>query len=261
MTGPRFHSLAANLRERIALGDYARSGALESEAELGRRYEVSRVTVRRALEQLRDEGLIVARRGSGWYVRSGASFGQSLALGSFQHARSAVADSGVPLRRRVTGYAYRPAPADVARLLDLPADTETLRVRALRSTGARPLDVVIEWVPLDVAAPVSRADAESPGVWETLRRHGHTVDLVRQSITATAAGARVAPLLDVTPGAPVLLVRRLAVRADGRPLALSEHHYLGHRFRLEVEFRGWPGADATDPPGMTPITDPEQEHS
>jgi GntR family transcriptional regulator len=256
MTGPRFEAVAAELRERIALGDYARSGALPSEAELGRRYDVSRVTVRRALERLRDEGLITARRGSGWYVVSGASFGQPLALGSFQHARSAVTDAGVPLTRTVTGFEYRPAPADVAALLDLPPGGDGLRVRAVRYAGRSPLDVVTEWVPLGFATPVSRADAEAPGVWETLRRQGHHIDVVRQSIAATAASETTAPLLDTFVGIPLLLVRRLAVLPDGRPLALSEHRYLGHRFRLEVEFRGGPATAATEPPGVTAVTEP-----
>jgi GntR family transcriptional regulator len=253
MTGPRFEVLAAELRERIALGDYAHSGALPSEAELGRHYGVSRVTVRRGLERLRDEGLIAARRGSGWYVGSGTAFGQTLALGTFQHAGSAVAEAGLALTRRITGYEYRPVPPDVAALLQVPADGEGLRVRAVRFAGRHPLDVVTEWVPLAFAAPVSRADAEDPGVWETLRRQGHDIDLVRQSIAATAAGDSVAPLLGTAVGTPVLLVRRLALLAGARPLALSEHRYLGHRFRLEVEFRGGPATAATEPPGVIPV--------
>ncbi len=273
MTGPRFQWLAAELRERIALGDFARTGALDSEAELVRRYDVSRVTVRRALEHLRDEGLIASRRGSGWYVASGAAFGQSLALGSFQHAQSAVSAAGIPLTRKVIQYEYCPAPADVARLLDIAPNSEVLHVRAVRHTASmppeapsgpgrvpsrgrtaeHPLDVTTEWVPLAFGAPVSRAEAEDPGVWETLRRSGHTIDVVRQSIAATAASESTAPLLDVQPGTPVLLVRRLALLTEGRPLALSEHRYLGHRFRLDVEFRGWPGTVTPDPPGMTTI--------
>jgi GntR family transcriptional regulator len=252
-SGPRFEQVAAELRERIALGDYARSGALESEAELGRRYEASRVTVRRALERLRDEGLVTARRGSGWYVVSGASFGQTLALGSFQHARSAVADAGLVLTRRVTGYEYRPAPSDVSTLLHISPGDEALRVRAVRHAGRNPLDVVTEWVALRFATPVSRADAENPGVWETLRRQGHHIELVRQSIAATAASDSVAPLLETVVGTPLLLVRRVAVLAGGQPLALSEHRYLGHRFRLEVEFRGGPATAATEPPGVTAV--------
>ncbi|GIJ65955.1 GntR family transcriptional regulator [Virgisporangium ochraceum] len=251
MTGPRFEVLAAELRERVAMGDYARSGALESEAELGRRYGVSRVTVRRALEQLRAEGLVAARKGSGWYVVSGASFGQTLALGSFQHARSAVTEAGMALVRRVTGYEYRPAPADVAQVLGVADGAEVLRVRAVRRAGQLPLDVVTEWVSLSFAAPVSRADAEDPGVWETLRRKGHEIEVVRQTIAAAAASAAVAELLDTAAGVPLLLIRRLALLPDGRPLALSEHRYLGHRFRLEVEFRGGPGSD---PPGVMEIS-------
>jgi GntR family transcriptional regulator len=244
MTGPRFQQLAAELRERIALGDYARSGALDSEAELARRYGVSRVTVRRALEDLRDQGLIAARKGSGWFVVSGVAFGQSLALGTFRHAKSAVT---VPLTRRVNSYEYVPAPADIARLLEAAPQSELLRIGSVRHAGKSPLDAVVEWIPLEFGAPVSRAEAEDPGVWETLRRNGHTIDLVRQSITATAASDSTAALLQTQPGTPLLLVRRLAI-ARNRPLALSEHRYLGHRFRLDVEFHGWP---SPDPPGIS----------
>ncbi|MET8756572.1 GntR family transcriptional regulator [Lentzea sp. NPDC004782] len=243
MTGSRSQRLAAELRERITLGDYGPAGAIESEAELGRRYEVSRVTVRRALEQLREEGLLASRKGAGWYV---ASFAQPLALGTFQHARSAVADAGVSLVRAVLEYGYREAPSSVAQTLGA---GEMLRVRSLRRTGDAPLDVVTEWVPLALAAPVSRADAESPGTWETLRRNGNQIAVVRQSIAAVAAGD-IGPLLGVAASTPVLLVRRIAFDAAERPIALSEHHYLGHRFQLEVEFRGWPGAE---PPGVAPI--------
>ncbi len=232
------------MRERITLGDYGPAGALESEAELGRRYEVSRVTVRRALEQLRDEGLLASRKGAGWYV---VSFAQPLALGTFQHARSAVAEAGVPLVRTVVEYGYREAPPSVAPTFGA---GEVLRVRSLRRTGNAPLDVVTEWVPLPLAAPVSRADAESPGTWETLRRNGTQIAVVRQSIAATAAGEQVASLLGVAVGVPLLLVRRIALDGAEHPIALSEHHYLGHRFQLEVEFRGWPGAE---PPGVAAI--------
>jgi GntR family transcriptional regulator len=250
MTGPRFASVAAELRERISLGDYARSGALESEADLGQRFGVSRVTIRRALEQLRDEGLITARRGSGWYVATGAAFGQALALGSFQHATSAVAEAGVRLTRRITEYGYQPAPLDTAHLLGVDDGTEVLRVRAVRHTGGHPLDVVTEWVPLAYATPVSRADAAEPGVWETLRRHGRVVDVVRQSIAASAATESIAPLLDTTPA------RRSRSSggwpaADGQlpPCPSTATRSMVRRRRA----RGWPGNATAEPPGVIAV--------
>jgi GntR family transcriptional regulator len=110
---------------------------------------------------------------------------------------------------------------------------------------------------LRFATPISRADAEEPGVWETLRRHGHTIALVRQTITAAAASTGDASLLEVAAGTPVLLIRRLALLDDDTPLALSEHRYLGHRFRLEVQFRGWPATAGHEPPGVTTIPTPD----
>ena len=63
----RYRQVADAIRRRIGAGEYP-SGALETEAELCRAYEVSRITVRKALELLRDEGIVTSRKGSGWRV-------------------------------------------------------------------------------------------------------------------------------------------------------------------------------------------------
>ena len=241
--------MAADLRERIALGDVGPSGSLESEAALGHRHGVSRVTVRRALELLRAEGLVESRRGAGWFV-AGASFHQPLALGTFRHAASAVADAGLQTRRRVVGFGFRPAPDRVAASLALSPGDEALHVRSLRSVDGVPLDVAHEWVPGRLGADVSRADAQEPGTWATLQRGGTRIDRVRQTVTAAVATDDDAALLNVAPGTALLLVRRVAHDGEGTPVALADHRYLASRFSLEVEFRGWSTAGATEPPGL-----------
>ena len=85
MTRSRFRQIAEDLRERVALGEFSDQGALDSESALCARYAVSRVTVRRALETLREQGLVQSRQGSGWFA-TGGSFHQRLALGTFRHA-------------------------------------------------------------------------------------------------------------------------------------------------------------------------------
>jgi len=254
MATARWSALAQELRERIALGDVGDSGELESEAGLGARYGVSRVTVRRALEHLRDDGLISSRRGSGWFV-VGASFRQQLALGTFQHAASAVAEAGGSTTRRVVDFGYRRTPEPTAALLGLATDAEALFSRSVRLVDDIPLDVVTEWVPADLAGSISRDDAERDGIWLSLHREGRIVETVRQTITAGVANSADAAVLDVSKGSPLLLVRRLALAADDRPLALSDHRYLAHRFSLEVEFHGWTSA-AAEPPGLRVVTQP-----
>jgi len=253
MTSSRFRQIADDLRERVALGEFGEHGTLDSESALCARYAVSRVTVRRALEALREQGLVQSRQGSGWFA-TGGSFHQRLALGTFRHAGSAVAESGQVMTRRVVEFGYRQASPALSSTLGLvtadAAAADVLHCRSVRTVDDVPLDLVEEWVPATIAGPVSRADAATPGVWASLQRDGHRVASVRQTITAGIASTNDAALLDVAVGAPLLLVRRLALDDNKAPLALSDHRYLAHRFSLEVEFNGWPGAGADTPPGL-----------
>lgn len=251
MTG-RAATVAQQLRERIALGDVGAGGALESEAALGARFGVSRVTVRRALQELREQRLVESRPGAGWFV-TGGSFHQSLAVGTFRHAESAVESAGKSVVRRVVEFGFAPAPPAVSDALGLDADGQrdgVLRATSVRTVDGAPLDLVREWVPGHLGGAVSRRDAQETGIWATLQRLGHTVATVRQTVTATVASEADAPALDTADGAALLLVRRIALDARDTPLALSEHRYLAHRFSLEVEFRGWSGGATDDPPGL-----------
>lgn len=255
MTGGRATQLAAALRERIARGEFADSGVLESESALGRRYAVSRVTVRRALDSLREQGVVEPRKGAGWFI-TGSAFHQTLALGSFRHAPSAVAEAGKSVEREVVDFGFRPAPPHLLDgALGLHDGQEVLYSRSVRRVDGEPLDLVHEWVPAASAVRMSRAEAQSPGIWQSLRRSGHPIDSVRQTITAGLATTSDSGLLGVPTGSPLLLVRRVACAPDGAPVALSDHRYLAHRFALEVEFRGWPVASSTEPPGLRAVPD------
>ncbi|MHB8274568.1 MAG: GntR family transcriptional regulator, partial [Dermatophilaceae bacterium] len=123
MTSSRFRQIADDLHERVALGEFGDQGALDSESALCARYTVSRVTVRRALETLREQGLVESRQGSGWFA-TGGSFHQTLALGTFRHAGSAVAESGKAMTRRVVEFGYRQASPALASTLGLVADAD-----------------------------------------------------------------------------------------------------------------------------------------
>src|SRR5690348_16613739 len=106
----RYMELAAALRTRIGEGAYGEGGAIESEADLGRVFGVSRVTVRRALEELRREGLLTSRKGTGWFV---ACDPVRQALGRVVTIESALAQAGIVPRRQVLGFAFQPAPATI----------------------------------------------------------------------------------------------------------------------------------------------------
>ncbi len=254
MTSSRFAAIAHDLRERIALGEFGDVGAMDSEAELGARYAVSRPTVRRALEWLREEGLVASRHGAGWFV-TGSAFHQRLALGTFRHAASAVTEAGKTIERHVVDFGYRIAPLSLAVALGVADGDDLLHSRSVRTVEGEGLDVVREWVPPALGGPISRDAATSPGIWETLAQHGHRITTVRQTVTAGLASASDAQLLGISAGDPLLLVRRVAIDAAGTPLALSDHRYLARRFALEVEFNSGPSTATAEPPGLRSVTD------
>ena len=241
--------IAHDLRERIALGEFGDVGAMDSEAQLCSRYAVSRPTVRRALEQLKAEGLVASRHGAGWFV-TGTAFHQRLALGTFRHAASAVTEAGKSIERRIVDFGYRTAPAALANALGVTEGDDLLFSRSVRTVDGEGLDVVREWVPAPLCGPVSRDAATSPGIWETLARHGHRIAAVRQVVTAGLASESDADLLGIGVGDPLLLVRRVATDPAGSPLALSDHRYLAHRFALEVEFNSGPSTATSEPTGL-----------
>src|SRR5436305_5262879 len=120
----RYRQVADTIRRRIGAGEYP-SGALETEAELCRAYEVSRITVRKALELLREEGIVTSRKGSGWRV---AVDPLRQVLGTFPTVEDALRSDGHDFTRRVVHFAYEIPPRDIASRLALAKRDEALLV-------------------------------------------------------------------------------------------------------------------------------------
>ncbi|MCU1460116.1 MAG: putative GntR family transcriptional regulator [Acidimicrobiales bacterium] len=245
----RYLSLADALRSRLAAGAFGSGGALPSEATIGREHGVSRVTVRRALEVLRDEGVVASRQGAGWFVTADPV---RQALGRFTTVEAALEAAGAVPGRRVLSFRYEAADPEVAGPLALGAGDEVLRVRRLTTAGGEPFGVVTVWVPGDLGAPLSRADVEGATFYDLLPRHGTPLARSEVTIAARAAERADARALGVRAGAPVLACRRLTFAVDGRPVVLSEHRYAGERTVFEVELPH-PTA-AAGLPGVRPTT-------
>jgi GntR family transcriptional regulator len=113
----RYHQIAEELKGRVMSGAYAAGRLLPSESDMSAEFSVSRVTIRKALEVLRDSGLVDARQGFGWFV-AGETVRQPLArLATIEDQMRA---SGMTPQRQVLEFAFEKAPADVAKALGTP---------------------------------------------------------------------------------------------------------------------------------------------
>lgn len=222
----RYREIAADLRARVEAGEFVAGGLLPSEAELSARYHASRVTVRRALDLLRDEGILDARQGFGWFV---AAEPMRQTLGRLATIEAQLAASGRTPERRVLEFAFATAPAPVRRVLHC---EQVLRVRRLNLADGQPFARVTVWCPADLAATLSRADVERSPFYELL-----PVPLggATQTIGAAAASAEDARLLGIPEGSPVLRCERVTFDVDGTPVLMSEHVFPAHRTEFVVD--------------------------
>jgi GntR family transcriptional regulator len=229
----RYLDAAAELRTAIAAGAYGAGGALESEAELGGRFGVSRVTVRRALEELRREGLVTSRRGAGWFV---ALDPVRQALGRVTTVEAALEASGATAERRVLEFGFEPADRTVAEALRIAPGAEVLRVRRLTLADGEPFALVTVWLPAALGAQLSRDDAQRTPFYELLAARGTQLGSATQLIGADLAGDDDVRLLGLDPGTAVLACRRITSARDGTPVVVSEHRYPAHRTTFEIDF-------------------------
>ena len=154
--------IADELRTRVQDGTFGAGRLLPSESELGSEFAASRVTIRRALETLRDDGLVDARQGFGWFVAA-APLQQS--LGQLATIEAQLSDSGIKPERRILEFAFEKATVSVNKILD--AD-QVLRVKRLNLADGEPFALVTVWCRADLGQHLSRADVERSPFYELL---------------------------------------------------------------------------------------------
>lgn len=238
----RYQEIADDLRAR-ALGAAAGS-VLPSESELSEEFGASRVTIRRALDIVREQGLIAARQGFGWYV-AGEPVRQSLTrLGTIE---AQLAESGMTNERRVIEFAFVTPPDHVRDILGsaLTGSGSVLRVKRINLADGEPFAVVTVWCPESLGGALSREQVERQPFYELLdvQLRGAT-----QTIGADGASEEDAKLLRVPVGAPVLKCQRVTRSIDGTPVLVSEHLFPAHRTEFVVDI---PSAEpSTLPSGL-----------
>lgn len=236
----RYQAIAETLRARVSSGELPGGRLLPSEAHLSASFAASRVTVRKALEALREEGLVDSRQGFGWFV---AADPLRQTLGRLATIEGQLAASGVQAVRKVLDFGFVRAPRRVRSVLGV--DT-VLQVRRLNLADGHPFARVTVWVPDDLAGELSRAVVERTSFYDAL-----PVELggATQTIGAAAADDADAALLEIPAGSPVLRCERVTRALDGRVVLFSEFVFPAHRTEFVVELP-YAGGASMAPTGL-----------
>ena len=213
---PLHRQLFLVLHDEIARGALAPGDALPTEQTLGDQFGVSRITVRRALADLSDAGLIERRQGVGSFVRDQPPSHRNPGGGSFMdELRQTEFETEVD----VIELDVRTLPTAIADQLGRERALHVLRLRRERRTS-EPLMITEAWLPDDLSDAITEDALSRAPLYRLLAEAGVELDRVQHEITAEIAGPRNARLLNTAIGSALMRVNRLA-SANGEP-----HHYL-----------------------------------
>ena len=226
---PLYYQAARALEEAIEDGRLPRGSKLDSELDLAEQLGISRPTMRAALKQLVDKGLIMRRRGIGTIVAA-QPVRRAVALTSLYDDLKAA---GREPQTSVLSLEEVPCPPDVCEHLNLGPNAPVLRIERLRVAGSDPIALMCNAVPVGLLE-IEKEDLEQTGLYELFRQSGITPHVATQRIGARKAGAREAELLEIEPGDPVLTMARIAYDTNGRPIEYGSHCYPAESYWFEM---------------------------
>lgn len=243
------------LREAILAGAAPEGSLLPGEQKLAASHNVSRVTIRRALEALEGDGLVERRVGSGTLVRAPQSDGQVVAdMTSLIPQLVALGQHSA----RLLSFSYGPAPAPVARAMGLREGERVQKAVRVRQSEGRVFSHLTTHVPEDIASNYSENDLATTPLFRLLERSGVQVEAARQTVSATLAAPDVAEALEVSVGSALLSLSRVVRDADGRGVEHLTALYRPDRFHLDMALTrvGEGGARHWEPVIKDESTDP-----
>jgi DNA-binding GntR family transcriptional regulator len=229
---PLYFQLARAIEGAITGGALPAGSRLDNEILLAQRYGLSRPTVRRAVQELVDKGLLVRKRGVGTQVIA-PHVRRSVELTSLYED---LARSGESPTTKVLSIEREPAPADIAGELDLREGEEIVVVRRLRFSRGEPLALMTNY--LSGRFTPTEEELAERGLYQYLRGRGVHLRVAHQRIGARLARAEEARLLEEPPRAALLTMQRTAFDDEGVPIEVGRHVYRASRYDFETTLVG-----------------------
>lgn len=243
---PLYNQLKELLRSRILDGTHPPHSLMPSESELGKRFGVSRITVRQALNDLQKEGLIFKIHGKGTFVTKPKAFQN---VSTLQGLAESMAQSGYEVINRLSGFRYLPAAGTVAQRLRLAEGVAVAEIKRIRLINREPISLEITYLPESIGRQVEKADLATRDIFLILENDvGIVLDHADLAMDAALAETELTRSLKVADGSPIMRIERLTYAADGTPIDFEYLYYRGDAFqyRLRIDRRR-PGRESGQP--------------
>lgn len=228
----RYRAIAGDLAAKIRSGRYAPGQALPPQRELSAAYGVTLMTLRQALRQLSDEGLVVQQPGRGTFV---APPHLAYQLGALRSLADDLRKQGHEVRTVVLARSVRRAPAPVAAQLRVPPGDSALRLERLREFAGRPAIHQVSWIRQPHAEQVRARDFTGVSLYGALADAGVVVTRATETVQPGLLSPAVARHLKEPAGSPVFVSDRVTYTLDGSAVVADRATILGSMMEIRTE--------------------------
>jgi GntR family transcriptional regulator len=229
---PLYSQVRERLRERIIDGTYEPESRLPAESEISAIFSVSRITVRQALADLQNEGLIVKVPGKGTFVAQART---SQDLAQLEGFGEAMARRGHTVLNRVVSHLTVPAEPHVATQLRIAGSAKASEIRRVRYVDDQPVSFEVAYLPPPLGDRLRSENLAERDIFAILETdYDLPLSHADVQIGAISADAALAKALSVAPGTALLRIERLTWTANGAPLAFEYLYVRGDVFQYTL---------------------------
>ena len=226
---PLHLDISEKLYQRIIEGDYLPGAKLPSEKELIDQFQVSRITIRRAIANLIDQGLVTAHQGKGVFVTQKRKVAYTLS-NPLTFLEDDLKSRGIELSLQNITFELVTVSEPIQNVLQLPADNPTAYLqKKLLLVDKIPGCVDITYI-LPTIGKKLATELQNNMTFPILERHNYQIDRVEAIIECTNANLELSKYLDVSLGHPLLVYRHTAFTKENLPLVHGESISRGDRF-------------------------------
>ena len=239
---PAYRQVRNLIADQIRSGEIPQGSQLPAERLLAEQLDVSRVTLRRALTALHEDGLVTPSHGRGWYAVPPTISEPPNALMSFTDLGRSV---GAETHTRVLASGLVKASADQARQLGVRTGARLFTLERLRFIDDFPMAITTSWIPLSLVSGIEKRDFARDSLYDVLRdRFDIRASRAGFEVEARVATGDDASLLDVPEGSALLVAMQTTEDQQGRVFELSSMVYRADSYHFRATLvAGQAGSD------------------
>ncbi|MEC4200437.1 MULTISPECIES: GntR family transcriptional regulator [Bacillus] len=231
---PIYYQIETEIKKLAETKDLKPGDLIPSEREFAEKYEVSRMTVRQAVNNLVNEGILVRQRGKGTFIAEPKIEQPLKGLTSFSED---MKSRGMRPGTKMLGFGVIPCDQSIARKLEIHEGASVYEVKRIRLADDIPMAYEISYLPADLINGLTE-DIMSASLYDYVENTlSLTIDRAAQTLEPAIASPAESEPLDIEEGAPVLLIERLSYLDDGRPFEVVKSVYRGDRYKFVIDMK------------------------